>query len=164
MHMEKVLEHCRSLPRRTFAAGELVLEEGTSAGVLLILDDGAVEVKKRDVQISTISDPGAMFGEMAILLGGAHTTTVRALRDSTFHVADDPMAFLHAHPAIALEMAKLLSRRLQLVTDYLADVKEQFSDRSDHLAMVDEVLDTLVHHQERPSETGSDRYPDTTVD
>lgn len=162
--MEKVLEHCRSLPRRSFAAGEVVLQEGTAAGVLLVLEHGAVEVRKRDVQISTIADAGAMFGEMAILLDVPHTTTVRALRDSTFHVADDPMAFLHAHPAIALEVAKLLSRRLQLVTGYLADVKEQFADRDDHLAMVDEVLDSLVHHQEPPSETGSDRYPDSKVD
>jgi len=50
------------------------------------------------------------------------------------------------------------------VTDYLTDVKEQFSDQKDHLAMVDEVLDTLVHHQEAPPEPGSDRYPDPTVD
>ena len=99
--------------------------------------------------LRTISDSGALFGEVAVLLGVPHTTTVRALRDSTFHVADDPMGFLHAHPPICLEMAKLLSRRLQLVTDYLADLKEQFSDRDDHLAMVDEVLDTLVNHQDR---------------
>lgn len=162
--MEKVLEHCRSLPRRSFAAGEVVLQEGTAAGVLYVLESGAVEVLKRDVQISTIADAGALFGEMAVLLGVPHTSTVRALRDSTFHVADDPLGFLHANPVIALEMAKLLSRRLQLVTDYLADVKEQFSDRDDHLAMVDEVLDTLVNHQDPPSESGSDRYPDPTVD
>lgn len=164
MQLEKVLEQSRSLPRRQFAAGETVLREGEAAGLLFVLEDGAVEIVKRDIQISTISEPGSVFGEMSALLGVPHTTTVRALRDSTFHVADDPNAFLHATPAIALEVAKLLSRRLQLVTDYLADVKEQFSDRSDHLAMVDEVLDSLVHHQDPPSETGSDRHPDPTVD
>lgn len=162
--MSKVLEASRSLPTRRFAPGEIVLRDGEIAGVLLVLDEGTVEVVKRDVQISTIAEAGAVFGEMSALLGTPHTSTVRALSESTFRVAEDPMAFLHAHPEIALEVAKLLSRRLQLVTDYLADVKEQFADRSDHLGMVDEVLDSLVHHQEPPSEPGSDRHPDTTVD
>ena len=123
-----------------------------------------MEIVKRDIQISTISEAGSVFGEVSALLGVPHTTTVRALRESTFHVADDPMGFLHTHPEIALEVAKLLSRRLQLVTDYLADVKEQFSDRSDHLAWSTRCSIPCVHHQDPPSEPGSDRYPDRTVE
>jgi len=164
MQLETVLEHSRSLPRRRFAAGEIVLREGEAAGLLFVLEAGAVEIVKRNVQVATIAEAGSLFGEMSALLGVPHTTTVRALRDSSFHVAEDPMGFLHGNPAIALEVAKLLSRRLQLVTDYLVDVKEQYSDRSDHLGMVDEVLDSLVNHQDPPSEPGSDRYPDPTVD
>ena len=164
MQLETILEHSRALPRRRFAVGEIILREGTADGLLFVLDQGVVEIVKRDIQISTIAEPGSVFGEMSALLGVPHTSTVRALCDATFYVADDPMGFLQDKPAIALEVAKLLSRRLQLVTDYLADVKEQFSDRSDHLGMVDEVLDALVHHQDPPSETGSDRHPDTTVD
>ena len=36
--------------------------------------------------------------------------------------------------------------------------------RGDHLAIVDEVLEGLVHHQDPESDPGSDRYPDRTVD
>jgi CRP/FNR family transcriptional regulator, cyclic AMP receptor protein len=161
---DKVLEYCRSLPQRRFTAGEVVLPEGEAAGLLFVLEEGAVEILKRGVQITTISEAGALFGEMAALLGIPHTTTVRATRDASFRVADDPTAFLHANPEIALEVAKLLSRRLQLVTDYLVDLKEQFSDRDDHLGMVDEVLDVLVHHQDAPSEPGSDRHPDPKLE
>jgi CRP/FNR family transcriptional regulator, cyclic AMP receptor protein len=32
---------------------------------------------------------------------------------------------------------------------YLVDIKLQFRDRSDHLGMIDQVLDTLMHKQPR---------------
>jgi CRP/FNR family cyclic AMP-dependent transcriptional regulator len=43
-------------------------------------------------------------------------------------------------------VARILSRRVQLVTGYLVDLERQFADRDDHLAMVDEVLESLVPH------------------
>jgi CRP/FNR family transcriptional regulator, cyclic AMP receptor protein len=61
-------------------------------------------------------------------------------------------------------VARILSRRVQLVTGYLVDLKRQFADRDDHLAMVDEVLESLVPHQGAESELGSDRYSDPTVE
>ncbi len=144
--------------------GEVVLAEGTRTGVLYILADGAVEVAKGDVRITTVSEPGAFFGEVSALLDAPHTATVRTLTASRFYVADDPLAFMRSSPEVALALAQLLARRLHFATTYLADVKRQFADSGDHLAMVDEVLDTLVHHQEREASPGSDRCPDPTVD
>src|SRR6185295_19736863 len=100
-----VLRACRGLPLRTFAAGETVLAEGTRAGVLYVLATGSIEVAKGDVQINTLSDPGAFFGEMSLLLDTPHTATVRALAPSSFYVANDPLAFIRAHPDVALEVA-----------------------------------------------------------
>lgn len=162
--MISMIEHCAGLSRKRFAAGETVLADEATDSVLYVLVEGAVEVIKGDVQISTVSEPGSLFGEVSILLGVPHSATVRALRDSEFFVADDPMGFLRSHPALAFDVARLLSRRLKLVTDYLADVKRQFAGRGDHLGMVDDVLEALVHHQEPESEPGSDRHPDPTVE
>ena len=50
-------------------------------------------------------------------------------------------------------MARILARRLVDATTYLADFKRQFAHRSDHFAMVDEVLDALVQRQ-RPTVAG----------
>ncbi len=111
-----------------------------------------------------MSEPGALFGEISVLLGVPHIATVRALRDSRLHVADDPVGFLRSHPDIAFEVARLLSRRLQMVTGYLVDLKHQFADKDDHFAMVDEVLESLVHHQGAEAVPGSDRHPDPTVE
>ena len=62
------------------------------------------------------------------------------------------------------EVAKLLSRRVQMVSGYLVDLKHQFADKDDHFAIVDEVLESLVHHQGVEAEPGSDRHPDPTVE
>jgi CRP-like cAMP-binding protein len=162
--MPTVLELCGKLPLKTFAAGETLLEEGKTSGILYVLVEGKVEVAKGPLQITTVSDPGAFFGEMSVLLNQPHMATVRTLERSVFHVADDPTTFFGSHPEIAFAVARLLAKRLHFVTTYLVDLKRQFEGSGDHLAIVDEVLEGLVHHQEPESEPGSDRYPDKTVD
>jgi len=162
--MATVIEICKPLPLRTVAAGEVVLAEGATDSVLYVLVDGAVEILKGDVQINTVDDPGAFFGEVSALLGLPHMATVKALRDSTFRVADDAAAFLRTNPEIALAVAALLAKRLHHVTTYLIDLKRQFESHDSHLGLVDEVLEGLVHHQEPAAEPGSDRYPDPTVE
>jgi CRP/FNR family transcriptional regulator, cyclic AMP receptor protein len=162
--MPSVLDLCTKLPLRTFPAGETLLDEGQTSGVLFVLVEGSVEIVKGPLQITTVSDPGAFFGEMSVLLGQPHMATVRTLQPSSFRVAADPGVFLGSHPEIAFAVARLLAKRLHFVTTYLVDLKRQFEGSGDHLAIVDEVLESLVHHQEAESEPGSDRYPDKTVD
>ncbi len=159
-----VLDFCRSLPVRTFGPGEVVLREGERSGLLFIMVSGAVEVVKGEIRINTVCEPGAFFGEMSVLLDAPHMATVRTLESTTFHVTEDPLAFLRSSPAIAMDLSRLLARKLHLVTTYLADLKRQFEGSGDHLAMVDEVLEGLLHHQEAKVSPGSDRYPDPTVD
>lgn len=162
--MRSILPACRDLPLRAFAAGETIIAEGTPSRALYVLETGAVEVLKGDVPIVTVHEPGALFGEMSVLLEAPHTATVRALEPSTLHVAEDARAFLHAKPEIAFEIARLLARRLHFVNGYLVDVKRQFEHHGDHLAIVDEVLESLVHHQGRPAVGGSVRCPEPTTE
>jgi CRP/FNR family transcriptional regulator, cyclic AMP receptor protein len=128
------------------------------------LVSGSIEVVKDGVQVNTASDVGSFFGEVATLLDTPHTATVRALTPSTFHVVLDPPVFLRSDPEFALELARLLARRLHFVTTYLVDLKRQFEGSGDHLAMVDTVLESLVHHQQAEATPGSDRCPDPDVD
>ncbi len=121
--MSTVLRACDGLPIKEFAAGEAVISEGSPAGVLYVLASGSVEVVKGDVQITTVAEPGSFFGEMSVLLARPHTSTVRALEPSTFHVIEDPLAFLRADPASTFELARLLARRLHFVNSYLVDLE-----------------------------------------
>jgi CRP/FNR family cyclic AMP-dependent transcriptional regulator len=162
--MGDVIEQCAALPQRTFRTGEVILEEGARSGVLYVLASGRVEVLKGDLQVATVDTPGAFFGEVSVLLDLPHMATVRALTDSTLFVAADPTAFLETHRELALGLARLLAKRLHSVTTYLVDLKRQFEDQQNHLAIVDEVLETLVHQQGAESEAGSDRHPDPTLE
>ena len=104
--------------------GENVLTAGEKTGRLFVLTSGSVEVVKEGVQIAKISAPGAVFGELAVLLDQAHTADVRTLEPSDFHVAD-AATLLTYDPAVALYVAALLARRLDSANRALIDVKRQ---------------------------------------
>ena len=97
-----------ALPVSTFAPGEYVLVAGSTTGRLLILREGLVEVVRDGTQIATVSEPGAVFGELAALLDGPHTADVRAIERSEFYVAN--AASLRVEDMAAL--LGILARRL----------------------------------------------------
>ena len=147
--MPSLLESCHGLPERVLAPGECLITEGGHSGRLFVLAEGVVQVLKTDVVVATVAERGAFFGEMSLLLGTPHTATVRAVGPCRFYVVDDAEAFLRS-PDIQLAMSRLLAKRLQMVTTYLSDLLHQFAEREDHLGMVEEVLESLLQHQEEP--------------
>jgi CRP-like cAMP-binding protein len=119
-----------------------------------------VEVLRGDTQVVVVAEPGSVFGEMSILLDVPHTATVRAMTPGYAYVFDNADAFLRSNPEIAFIIAKLLATRLNAATTYLVDLKRQFAEHEDHLGMVGEVLESLMHHQEAEFTPGSERQPD----
>jgi CRP-like cAMP-binding protein len=116
---------------------------------MYVLIEGEVEVLREGIRIAKAATPGVVFGEMSALLGGPHTATVRALRPSSFAVVAEPRAFLEKSAAASLHVAELLARRLDALNKYLVDVKRQYEGH-DHLGMVDQVIETLMHRHPRP--------------
>lgn len=161
--MRTILSFCHDLPEATFNPGEVLLAEGERTGILYILIEGEVEVLKEDFQITTISEPGSLFGEVSVLLDSPHTATVKALTTSRVYVVQRASEFLQSQADITYQLARLLAQRLHGVTTYLVDLKNQFEDQEGHLGMVDAVLETLVHQQDEECTPGSDRDPDTTL-
>lgn len=139
----------QNLPTRTLSAGETVITEGVALAGLYLLESGEVEVLKGGVVIAEVYEPGAVFGDMAFLLGSAPTATVRTLTPAVFRHVADPADYFARHPAAALHMARILARRLDSLNRYLVDIKHQFQDRADHLGIIDEVLDALMHKHPR---------------
>jgi CRP-like cAMP-binding protein len=58
---------------------------GSTTGRLLILRKGVVAVLKEGVEIATVTEPGAVFGEVSVLLDQPHMADVRALEVSQFY-------------------------------------------------------------------------------
>jgi CRP-like cAMP-binding protein len=161
--MPSILDFCQDLPRKRFKAGDVLLTEGETSGKLYFLIDGDVEILKSDYQINVVSEPGSIFGEISVLLGTPHMATVRAMTPGSIYAVEGDSAFLQAHQEITYHLSKMLAQRLHGVTSYLVDLKRQFEDRDNHLGMVDEVLESLVHQQQQDFMPGSDRDPDVTL-
>src|SRR2546422_5281632 len=100
-----------TLPNVTYQAGETVLSAASTTGRLLILKEGAVAVVKEGVEIARVTEPGAVFGELSVLLDQPHTADVRALETSQFHVAD-AATILRLDPIALLYVATVLAQRL----------------------------------------------------
>jgi CRP/FNR family cyclic AMP-dependent transcriptional regulator len=158
--MREVLEYCTGGIRRDVSAGTLLIREGGTTGHLYVLIEGRLEVIKGDTVVASIADPGAVVGEMSVLLDKPHTATVRAALDSTIYQFDDAASFLREQPAVALLIARLLAQRLNVATTYLADIMHQYAGHGDHLAMVGEILQSMINLPPMSVSPGSDRQSD----
>jgi CRP/FNR family transcriptional regulator, cyclic AMP receptor protein len=113
-----------ALPRATYRAGETVLSAGSTTGRLVILKEGQVAVVKEGVEIARVAEPGAVFGELSVLLEKPHTAEIRALETSEFHIAD-AAALLAQDPIALLYVAAVLARRLDGANQALLELKQQ---------------------------------------
>jgi CRP/FNR family cyclic AMP-dependent transcriptional regulator len=145
--MASIIDKCAGAPRKQFAPGTILIAEGETSGRLYVLAEGSVEVLRGDTQIAVVTETGSVFGEMSVLLNRPHTATVRATSPVGVFVFEDAESFLRSHPEIAFLLGKLLAERLNAATTYLVDLKRQFEGHGNHLGMVGEVLETLIHQQ-----------------
>jgi CRP/FNR family cyclic AMP-dependent transcriptional regulator len=141
-----------TLPVSTFQPGEVVLAAGSTTGRLFILRHGAVEIIRDGIQIARVTEPGTVFGELAVLLDKPHTADVRALKQSEFNVAVAE-TLLSENPTALLYLAKLLAGRLDSANTALLDVKRQVEASKPHeiiaksVAKVEELLNSADGRQ-----------------
>ena len=112
------------LPVSTFEDGATVLAAGSTTGSLLVLKEGKVEIVRGGIQIDEVAEPGAVFGELAVLLGQPHSADVRSIGRSSFHVAD-AATFLRTDPVGALYVATVMARRLDRTNQILVEARTQ---------------------------------------
>jgi CRP-like cAMP-binding protein len=161
--MRAILDYCTGGIQRSVSAGTLIIHEGGTTGHLYVLIEGRLEVVKGDTVVAIITEPGAVLGEMSVLLDQPHTATVRAASDSAVYEIGDAASFLRDQPAVALLIARLLAQRLNVATTYLADIMQQYAGHGDHLAMVGEILQTMINLPPIAISPGSDRQSDPRI-
>ncbi|HSA81599.1 MAG TPA: cyclic nucleotide-binding domain-containing protein [Geminicoccaceae bacterium] len=144
MNPREVLEQVRGFPLRSFAAGERVICQGTATGLLLFLNEGAVDVALEDTFIARVAEPGAVFGDLAFLLDQPHTATVTAVQPCSFHVVEEPEAFLEAEPKVAVYVARVLARRMNAVNHLLVEARRRASDSDQLRGVLAETLDRIA--------------------
>jgi CRP-like cAMP-binding protein len=158
--MSDLLALAADQPTVRLPAGTALIDEGSAPSSMYVLVSGSVTIEREGVAFARIDAPGAVFGEMSVVLARPATATVRAASDVEVHAIHNPEDFLIERPGAALSVLRTTAARLDGLTQYLVDVKSQFSGQEGHLGLVGEILDTLVHHQAPPARTGSARDPE----
>jgi CRP-like cAMP-binding protein len=125
----KLIDHTEA---RRFAAGDLVVREGSSAQELHIVTRGRLEVlveggKRGGLRRIALIDPGFVFGEQSFFDGQPRSASVRALSAGEIRtLALAAFEVLGAkEPALAravlFDLARILSLRLRQATERMRD-------------------------------------------
>ena len=156
--MTDMLALSAHLPEIELAPGDVLVHEGGSGDGLWVLVSGALQVRKGNVMVNTITKPGALIGEISLLLHTVYSATVQATERSIVRHSADGDGLLSSDPAITRLVAVGLAERLNFVTTYLADLKHQYGD-APGLSMVSDVLSQLAQRQAPAARPGSARDP-----
>lgn len=130
-------------------------------GPVWVQIDDVLTVSNRGVEVTTITHPGTVIGEVSVLLGLHYGATVAASTAARLRLVEDSAAFLGREPDVLRLVAEGLDRRLNFVTTHSADLKGQYGG-GPGLAMVAEVLSSLGHHGQPTVGPGSARDPEPT--
>jgi len=123
------LESIRKLVfEKTADRAEMVLLEGESAANLYFVASGVVKVFKTSAegkeQILSIVRPGESFNDVPIFDGGPNPASARAMGPVLLYgiKKNDMEAILRDHPQIALNVIKVLARRVRHLVSLVEDL------------------------------------------
>lgn len=133
MTSDELQERLEPFPVLDFEPGQVVLPAGSATGRMLVLRTGGVEIRLEETRVAQVHEQGAIFGEMAFLLGRPHTADVVATEPASFHVIEDPQAFLEAEPKVAIYVAMRLAERLNAVNHLMVELRRRSQSPDDSL-------------------------------
>ena len=125
------------LPEVEMTPGTVLIQEGADNDNVYVLISGKVEVTARGQRIAVTDAPGAVLGEVAVLLGRRPLATSTVVEPSTFYVIRDFMRFLGEHSEAAVSVAQLLASQLVSSVNHLVMIKEQ-------LGLLQKTIDAYV--------------------
>lgn len=161
MNAVDILEVTADRPDLAVAAGERILQHGVRSHSLYVLVAGVLEVQRGGRAVVQIDEPGAVVGELGLLLDSPASADVVAIGPVTVRRIDDAEEFFVRYPDFSRYLATLLARRLWQVSTYLSDLQAQFADRPDILGLVPTVLEDLLGSDRPEPDPGSDREDDS---
>jgi CRP-like cAMP-binding protein len=143
MGVSSILEYCAGAAQLNFDQGAVLLNEGRKTDRLYILIEGVVEILRDGVRVALVDEPGAILGEMSVLLDLPHTATARALTSGRAYELEQARTFLRSRPDTAIFLAELLAQRLNDATAALVDHIHSNPAYGDRLNNVRSILEGL---------------------
>lgn len=133
----------QSLPLETLLPGTHLTTEGTRSGHLYVLESGRLKVTRRGVTLASIAEPGAIVGEMAVLLGTPHSATVIAETEASVRVMANAIEVLRHNAEFALHIATIACTRLDTTSALLVEMQNQAEDQPREKALMQRLLGAL---------------------
>ncbi|MBK8085002.1 MAG: cyclic nucleotide-binding domain-containing protein [Devosia sp.] len=143
--MASILPLVQSQPSRTLRTGERLISEGDFSGEIYVLEHGRLLVERNGITIAGIAEPGALIGEMSVLLGTDHTADVTAEAETTVRVIEDAIGFLERTPLVALHVATLACARLDATSALLVELRKQAAGRHEEQGVFGRLLQALTN-------------------
>ena len=137
---KEVLERLSEFPISMYEPGDVVIHEDSATNRLLVLQRGVVDVVKQDVLLARIDEPGAVFGDMAFILGRPHTAHVLASTSSSFYVIKDAGTLLDAEPQVGRYLMVELAKRLDAVNRLLIDARSAYLEADKRHGVLDDMF------------------------
>jgi CRP-like cAMP-binding protein len=101
------------------------------AGDVFVLEQGQLMVERDGVRLATVATPGALVGEMSVLLDTPASATVTAEGPTTVRVLADARSVLAGDPELTFRVARLMATRLDLTSALLVDLTKQHTGKSE---------------------------------
>lgn len=114
--LEKLAEE---IDQVNYNAGETIFNEHDRGDALYILEEGSVRIWVMDEDVNEVTlaelQPGAFFGELAVLDRGERSSSATAIVDSHLHrlSSDDFQKFLLEHPDCAIDVICEIGARMR---------------------------------------------------
>ena len=129
-------------PTRVLGPNDVLVAQGAMGGDLYVLERGRLAVERDGIKLASIATPGALIGEMSVLLGIRTSATVRAEGQATVRVIADAESELANNPALASLVAKLLAARLDATSSVLVELTKQHKGKAE-LTLLSKVISAL---------------------
>lgn len=103
-----------------YKEGDILTEEGSEDRNLFVLQEGALGIFKGETRVAVINKPGAIVGEMGMILDEPRTATIKALKHTQVRKIKSTTLrqLIIDHPAIVEEILKTLASRLRNTTEH----------------------------------------------
>jgi CRP-like cAMP-binding protein len=123
--MDNVNIEAAAYPMRSLAPGEVLITQGEMGGDIYFVESGDLIVERDGVRLASIVTPGALLGEMSVLLDIPHSATVRAESAARVRVIANARTVFEQQPALSFRLARLLAARLNSTSALLVDLTRQ---------------------------------------
>lgn len=104
-----------------YAPGQIIVTQGTPGQAFYLITSGRVAIERDSLALGAFG-PGDFFGEMSLLDSAPRSATIRAVEETHCLMLSswDFKSLLEQHPAIAIRLLEVLSRRLRVADERLS--------------------------------------------